>query len=187
MYSKILKAKVAPPDRGELSVTVNIHADNDPVKYGFDLLFPTIPSDKVRGFPVCEAVVETKRRGYASIYGWTQLVLDSNSTSWEFDYMGVTEQLDWPFCWFGPEPRLFDGPTRVGVSDIDWTARSFLTYIKDTVVSKNVLHVFGFEWGFTMRNGAINIKEVKELAASDWNEHIDYLTCQFPGWTFSKA
>ncbi|KUI70981.1 hypothetical protein VM1G_05720 [Cytospora mali] len=182
---QVLCSSFTTPGRGNGSVTFNIQPDNDPVKYGLDLLFPTTPSSELRGFPVCEAVVKTEKRGYASMYGWTQLVKDS--TMWEFDPLPITEKLVWPFCWFGPEPTLFDGPIRIGVKDIDWTARSFLTYIEDTVISKNVTYLCGFEWGFQMSNGTINIKTTKKLTPAEWNGHVEYLSRKFSSWTFMSV
>lgn len=184
-----LNSAFSTPNRGDGSVTVKIHSDDNPAKYGFDLLFPTIPLSDFRGFPVCEAKVESNNSGYASMYGWTQLVKDSNTDSktWEFDDLPITKNLNWPFCWFGSHPTLFDGPFRKGISTIDWTCRSFLTYIDSTVLSKNINHVYGFEWGFQITDGIVSLKKLKELEPADWNDHVEYLSATFPGWTFSKV
>ncbi|PSR90742.1 hypothetical protein BD289DRAFT_481537 [Coniella lustricola] len=185
--AQTLQVILTPPDRGQITVIACVRTNHDPAKYGFDILFPDTPLDTFRGFPVCEAYVHTqKKSGYASMYGWTQLVKDSlsDSKTWEFDYIPVSKELNWPFCWFGPEPTLFDGPARVNVSDLDWTARSFLTYIPDTLLSKRISHVLGFEWGFVIKDGQITVKKLISLEAADWNSHVEYFSGKFPGWTF---
>lgn len=186
---QVLHSILTPPNRGQVSVTVTLGTDDDPANYGFDLLFPSIALKEFNGFPVCEARVKTEKgkSGYASMYGWTQLVKDSTTDKWEFDYVPIAKELNWPFCWFGPEPTLFDGPARVNVSDIDWTARSFLTYVPDTLLSKEVVPVYGFEWGFVIKDGVIGIKQLVELPLTEWNGHVEYYAQTFPNWTFTAV
>ncbi|KUI55796.1 hypothetical protein VP1G_10777 [Cytospora mali] len=148
---QVLCSNFATPGSGNGSVTFNIQPDNDPVKYGLDLLFPTTPSSELQGFPVCEGGGEDREKRIR-LY-----------------------------------PTSFDGPICIGVKDIDWTARSFLTYIEDTVISKNVTYLCGFEWGFQMSSGTTKIKTVKKLTPTEWNGHVEYLSQKFPSWTFMSV
>lgn len=174
------------PARGDVTVTFSTRVDQDPRAYGLDLLFPTISLDNFSGFPVCEGTVTTAKKGYASIYGWTQL-WKQNDSDWQFDWAPVETNLSWPFVWFGPQAQLFDGPTRVGVADLDWTARSFLTYIDDSLMTRSVRCVVGFEWGFWIQNGRIVVKALNQLQTTDWDMHVEYLSVTFPEWKFNAS
>ncbi|KAL1852047.1 hypothetical protein Daus18300_012329 [Diaporthe australafricana] len=182
-----LQAHLSVPDRGGVSVSALVRSDHDPITYGLDLIFPTTPPSTFKGFPVCEATVQTEKKGYASVYGWTQLWRSSKDPEWAYDWPPAQEKLDWPFVWFGPEPRLFDGPMRIGAIQLDWTARSFLTYAGGSVMSRSVTSVFGFEWGFQVRAGTVSVKSLKKLGPADWNEHVGYLGGTFPTWAFETA
>lgn len=177
------------PARGDITVTFSTRVDHKPEDYGLDLIFPTIPPDTFSGFPVAEGTVLTTKRGYASMYGWTQLWKQNDDIGdWRFDWPPVQTDLNWPFVWFGPQPQLFDGPTREGVADLDWTARSFLTYIEDSLMTRSVRCVVGFEWGFWIRNGTVVIKPLKLLETNmDWDMHVAYLSKTFPGWQFNSS
>lgn len=177
------------PNRGKGTVTFKVRPNDDPKKYGTTLLFPSHAANDFLGFPVCEGVVQSEQSGYASMYGWIQLVRGCDTvlddrTAWEFDPLPVTQDIEWPFAWFGPDAALFDGPARVGAREHDWAARSFLTYIEDGVMTKVVRPIMGFEWGFTVRDGVISIKETTRLAGDQWNEHVSFLGGKFPSWTF---
>ncbi|KAK2782827.1 hypothetical protein FQN53_009593 [Emmonsiellopsis sp. PD_33] len=136
------------PGRSPAYVKVAVEADCNPQEYGLDLLFPTAshqPDDFV-GFPLCHATVHSPvSRGYASLYGWIQLVKNTAQGNWELDPLPINQGLDTPFTWFGPEPQLFDAPLRVGISNLDWTARSFLVYIDDFLMSKAIGPILSFE------------------------------------------
>lgn len=183
-----LQCNFSIPNRGDIAVDISIRPNHNPKAYGLDLLFPTIPLDTFSGFPVCEGIVHCSpdNRGYASMYGWTQL-WKQDDEDWRFDWAPVQTGLNWPFIWFGPEPRLFDGPTRVGVTNLDWTARSFVTYIDDSLMTRCVQCVVGFEWGFWIRDGKIAIKPLKRLESTDWDTFGGYLRETFPGWEFKGS
>ena len=146
------------------------------------------------GFPVCEASVKTHgdMQGYGSIYGWIQMVRagdpSDSTTPWEMDPIPILADLNTPFAWFGPEPKLFDAPTREGVDQLDWTCHSFLTYIEDSLVSKAVIPILGFQWGFELHGHGSKpkIKVLRELQLDAWNGHLDLLENSFSGWSFSR-
>lgn len=183
---QMIQCNFSIPARGDVTVNISVHKDDNPQAYGLDILFPTIPSNSFSGFPVTQGTISTTKKGYASIYGWTQLWKE-NDTDWVFDWAPVQDELNWPFVWFGPEAQLFDGPTRVGVLDLDWTARSFMTYIDDSLMTRSVRCVVGFEWGFWIRNGSLAIKPLIQLQNLDWDMHLQYLSVVFPGWEFMSS
>lgn len=174
------------------SVTASVKADNDPTKYGLQLIFPDHDTNTLEGFPVCEATVSTVgTQGYGSIYGWIQMVRSGEPSAvsaapWEMDPIPILAGLNTPFAWFGPEPKLFDAPMRTGVQELDWTCHSFLTYIEDGLMSKDVKPVLGFEWGFELRNGKPKLKVLRELQLSSWDEQLDLLESSFTGWKFNR-
>lgn len=182
------------PNRSHAYVDVSISTNNDPEQYGFDLLFPDNPLSDFVGFPICQATIHSpKSRGYASMYGWIQITRSTSDTdpeavekgSWEMDSIPITAGLNYPFCWFGPEPQLFDAPARANVQQIDWTARSFLTYIEDGLISKIVHPILVFEWGFNINAGEKSIKPLRELGLDVWNEHTEFFANQYSGWNFT--
>jgi hypothetical protein len=174
------------------SVTASVRADNDPSKYGLQLIFPDHETGTFKGFPVCEASVSAVgTKGYGSIYGWIQMVrsgepLKISAASWEMDPIPILAGLNTPFAWFGPEPKLFDAPMRRGVQALDWTCHSFLTYIEDGLMSKDLKPVLGFEWGFELHDGQPKLKVLRELQLSAWNEHLDLLESSFTEWKFNR-
>lgn len=191
--SQTLHLPFTAPNRSPAFVDISISTNNDPKRYGFDLLFPNHPLSDFVGFPICQANVHsTESRGYASMYGWIQITRVANdseatkSSAWEMDPVPMTAGLNTPFCWFGSDPRLFDAPAREGVREIDWTARSFLAYIEDGLMSKVVHPILAFEWGFEIHDGEKTIKPLKQLGTDPWNEHRAFFTEQFPGWKFIK-
>ena len=190
MQSLSLKFSLSHSRAG--SVTASVKANNDPSKYGLQLIFPDQDTTTLKGFPVCEATVSTVgTQGYGSIYGWIQMVRSGepseiNAAPWEMDPIPILADLNTPFAWFGPEPKLFDAPMRIGVQELDWTCHSFLTYIEDGLMSKNVKPVLAFEWGFELHNGTPKLKLLRELQLGAWNEHLDLLESSFRGWRFNR-
>jgi hypothetical protein len=174
------------------SVTASVEADNDPSKHGLQLIFPDQDTNALKGFPVCEATVTTAgTRGYGSMYGWIQMVRSGQPSSisaalWEMDPIPILADSNIPFAWFGPEPKLFDAPMRIGVQELDWTCHSFLVYIEDALMSKDLKPVLGFEWGFELHNGEPKLKELRELQLSAWNEHLGLLESSFTEWRFNR-
>lgn len=192
---QVLNIDCIAPDRGKVSVTFTVQPTEDPRAYGHTLLFPDLPADVLKGFPLAEAVVKAEGKGYASMYGWVQLCRETPSPSedisnatWEFDDLPFTKGMDLPFCWYGSEPKLFDGPLRgPEVKELNWSCRSFLTYIRGDVTSRTVAPLMGFEWGFTRTDGQVSVKKLEKLEVDAWDEHIPFLDEMFHGWTFAKA
>lgn len=178
------------------TVSVSVRPDDEPEVQGMDLLFPNTPASDFLGFPLCHATVQSaaQARGYASMYGWIQLVRCNQSKSgdaklsdadeWEMDPIPITSDLNTPFVWFGPEPSLFDGPSRPRDLQVDWICRSYLAYIGDVALTRDVRPILGFEWGFWMRGGEVFVKPLQRLEDNAWSEHLGLLRNKFAGWTF---
>jgi len=142
----------------------------------------------MRNFPTCTAIIEHPSSGYEAMCGWVQLVRSSDSVPdlFEMDPTPITSGLDIPYCWFGTKPTLFDGPNRDSHDDLDWRSRSFLC-ASPNIMSRAVVPLAAFEWGFDIRGGSVIISGPTEIPASTWDEHIAYMTRCHPSWTFERA
>lgn len=66
-------------------------------------------------------------------------------------------------------------------------ARAFLCYVPDALISRVVRPVVAFEWGFWVRGGVVEIKELKKLGLDAWNGHLEFIRSQYEGWRFEKS
>ena len=170
-------------------VSVECVSNEDPEGYG--CLFP----EDARGFPVCTATVEYPRRGYRAMFGWVQLVRSTDNTSggeqFEVDPFVLFGDSGSPYCWYGPEPTLFDAPSRLGPLPTAWLAHSFLatTPLGELLDGpRRVVPLLGFSWGFDVRAEAIGLREIGPLAANDWTDDLPVLRTAYPSplWTFAE-
>lgn len=182
--------QVSDTRKGEVAVVVE--ENNEPQNYGCDLLLPDHPGSHFKDFPICEAKVRsTGAKGYGSIYGWIQVFRCNDSLlteddHWEMDPVPLHSDLNTPFCWFGPEPSLFDCPMRDRRKQCDWDCHSFLTYSDDCLISKEVRPILGFCWGFSIRDGQVVIKALEKLDMNIWDGHLSLLREKHPGWDFGE-
>ena len=184
------------PQRHRTNIRVEVTPNVNPRKTGCHLILPSEPAAAM-DFPVCRAILKAPDDvGYAATYGWLQTVLEtplhsnplSKEAAWDTDPIPITEQLNNPFCWFGPEAQLFDAPFRTEKRDMDWNCHSFLTYIPDAVVSKKVCPVLAFEWGFEISGGQVSIKRLRLLDIEEaWEGQRGLWEGRFPGWTFERV
>ena len=139
-------------------------------------------------FPTCTAVIDHPAVGYQAMCGWVQLVRSSDSVPdlFEMDPTPITAGLDLPYCWFGTKPTLFDAPNRDSHADLDWRSRSFLC-VSPTIMSRTVVPVAAFEWGFDIRAGSVEFSDPAEIPLTRWNEHTEYMKQCHPLWTFEPA
>ena len=167
------------------NIHVSVSANDDPVALGCDLLDPALAQNAAHGFPVCEAVPVIDLQGYAAGCGWIQVVRSSDASGeFEMDPLALFRGVNTPFAFFGVKPTLFDAPFRASRDDLSWTARSFLCALPDAVVSKVVVPLAAFTWGFAVTPATITIKPPAELELDAWAEHLPLLRSSFPGWTF---
>lgn len=138
-----------------------------------------------------EARVAFAREGYAALLGWVQVV------DYEVVRDGVPEEREWvvpdvppqsrdanmPYLAFGIDPVLFDAPAFTERS-VDWTARTFLTYTPDCLMTPVVEPLCGFVWGYVVADGAITAKKLVASTQHDWIDTRRMLRLRLPTWTF---
>jgi hypothetical protein len=144
------------------------------------------------GFPVCRATVEFDLDGYDGMLGWVQTVGTKTDTHsdrvFEIDPLQVFEGLELPFAFYGLTPVLFDAPYRSDRSRyLDWVAHSFLCIAPTHPMAKEVEAVTGFSWGFTLKDGEVEVAAIRILQSSDWSRHLADMAESFPNWTFSDS
>jgi hypothetical protein len=142
-----------------------------------------------KGFPYCTASVTHPARGYAAAMGWIQLVGStddaSRGTSFEMDPFEPLGPVSYPFAFFGFLPTLFDAPSRETISNMDWTAHSFLCRLAEHRHQTSA--ILGFSWGFTIDDGTITLRGPEALGSQDWDAHRSTLEREHPGWSFSPG
>jgi hypothetical protein len=170
-------------------IDVSLRDNSDPASLGYSVLKPKAPADLALGYPVCEATVTYPAQGYAAVFGWTQLVRSTDNApgTFEMDPIAIYTEIPTPFAWFGVKPVLFDAPSYEGRPDMDWEARSFLCVSPDAVISRRVLAVTGFSWGFTIKSGEISISGPWELGPDTWSSHLALLRREYPQWAFDPG
>jgi hypothetical protein len=169
-------------------VRVAVSANTRPRELGCDLLDDSLPPDAATGFPVCTAQPEIDLQGYGAACGWIQVVRSTDaSDDFEMDPLAVFRDLETPFAFFGVAPLLFDAPFREARYNLTWKARAFLAGLPDGVMSKTVLPLAAFEWGFTVKADAISIDDPVGLDLAVWNEHQNLMSRAYPNWRFERA
>jgi len=168
----------------ECSISVVVAENRDPASIG------TAPH--ARGFPVCRATIETSLTGYQAVMGWIQVVgtrtEHETSTSFELDPLEIFAGLDTPFGTHGFTPALFDAPSRSDRSvRLSWVAHSFLCVSDPQPMSRNLVAVAAFEWGFELVPDEIAILGPSHLGVDTWRRHIPLLTDTHPTWTFQPS
>ncbi|KAK5715805.1 hypothetical protein LTR17_016636 [Elasticomyces elasticus] len=176
------------PGRDLARVTVSVRPNDNPRKIGQHLLFPDKPLEVFIGYPICQAEVSSPESiGYAAYYGWIQMVAE-DSAGFEMDLLPMTADLNTPVCFFGAEPQLFDCPSRwKDVTNLDWTAVSFLTYVEDTTLSRDVRPILAFQWGFRIVDGDVRVKNLRPCNVDRaWEQQRGLLESKFVGWQFGR-
>ncbi|KAG9959605.1 hypothetical protein KCU61_g7359, partial [Aureobasidium melanogenum] len=186
------------PSRHTTTIQVTVQPNKHPARVGSCLILPDQSINNFVDFPVCNAkIISTEDCGYAAIYGWIQMVQEAplnpeftmdTSKLWDMDPIPITADLDSPFIWFGPEPQLFDAPFRAHRTDMDWTCRSFLTYIEDSLMSKSVCLILVFEWGFQIDRGNVTIETLRLIGVQGaWEQQREMLEQKFGSWSLEPV
>ena len=93
-----------------------------------------------------------------------------------------------PYAYFGMTPTLFDAPSTASRSPMQWTAHSFLAATPWYPLTRQVVPLLGFAWGFTIdEHSAIALHSLARLSASDWTSHISLLRASCPSWMFDAG
>ena len=175
-------------------VAVSVTADRSPKEWGYDLIFhKRTPLDSVQGYPICIAKVSYAGKGYAAAMGWIQFLTFKGSEEAKFtvmlDHAPFQKDIKSPFIYWGPNPTLFDAPSwllpdysrRPG---LNWRADSFLVASPDGVMTKSIVPIASFTWGYqTTQDGKVSVVNASATHLKDWPRFSDLLRKQFPGWT----
>jgi len=148
------------------------------------------PSTVAKGFPVLRADVTYEGDGYAATLGWLQVVWMTVAAEREPRTMvDVPPQLiatGFPYVSFGIEPTMFDAPSTTD-SGVDWVARTFLTASPDRLMTRVVEPVLGLRWGYTLREGLPQLKDLTRTGDEDWREARLVIARQFRDWEFRRS
>lgn len=171
-------------------VRVACSPNDDPVGLGCSLTAPERVHE-YEGLPACTAIVDYEGKGYAALFGWTQLVKSTDNRTageeFEMDPFSLYADIPTPFAWFGFTPTLFDAPARRQRSPLQWLAHSFLCFTSGPDV-REVRAVLGFGWGFEIKTDEdVLIYPVHRLGQEHWNYHLDVLRAQYAAWSFAEG
>jgi hypothetical protein len=175
-------------------VEITYVVNEDPARWGFDLLNVDFDINAARGFPVMEARAKLEREGYAALLGWVQVVdytvtheSGPDETVWVApDAAPQAREANTPYTSFGIEPAIFDAPAFTE-QNVDWTARTFLTYTPDCLMTPIVEPLCGFTWGYVIAAGAVTPKALSPAVRDDWVQIRKVLRLRLPTWTFGGA
>jgi hypothetical protein len=171
------------------SVRVSYSRNEDPRRWGYDLLGLDFDIEMARGFPIIEASVEWPLEGYAAKMGWIQVVRysvgDQADATVIVDVAPQLKDSGVPFIAFGVRPTTFDAPATTE-ANVMWRAVTFLTYGPNAHMTRTVKPAVGLRWGYDVRDGVCHPVAVKVASGGDWNDARDELRKRYPEWTFLK-
>jgi hypothetical protein len=55
------------------------------------------------------------------------------------------------------------------------------------VLTRQVRAITGFSWGFTITGDEIDLTQPATLHPQAWDEHLDLLRADYPGWSFEAG
>ncbi|KAI7784039.1 hypothetical protein LA080_010592 [Diaporthe eres] len=70
---QLLQTRLSVPGRDGISTAISVQSDHDSITFGLDFIFPTTRPETFKRFPHCAATAQTRKKGYASLWGWIQL------------------------------------------------------------------------------------------------------------------
>lgn len=169
-------------------VTVDRFVNEDPRRWGYHLL-ERFSVDQAEGFPVVRATVSYPAEGYGAAMGWIQLVYFGERGEDPEVLVDLTpqhENSDTPYAFWGFSPAFFDAPstTRPGIR---WVAEAFLATSPDALMTRTVLPICGFRWGYATTRKPPEILPLEPVGTGVWDRACSVLTERFPTWTFLEA
>jgi len=178
--------------RGEQgAVHIAYSLNENPARWGFDILGLDGDVSRAAAFPVFDASVSHEREGYAAIFGWIQVVhYWAGASTPERSLLDVAPQLRGfgiPFFSWGVEPRCFDAPLDTPDGITRWQAVTFLMQTPDGLMSRNVEPLLGVTWGYFIADGVPTINDVEHAGQSEWDGLKPILTRDCPEWTFVET
>lgn len=192
---------MARPDGAELPFTlrgidgrveITYVVNDDPKRWGFDLLGLDFDIEAARGFPVMTARSRYAAEGYAGYLGWIQVVdyvvrhgdVEDAAVFVVPDVAPQARDANTPYCTFGYEPVMFDAPAYADEPNVDWNARTFLAYSPDCLMTPIVEPLCGFFWGYRIVAGVVTPKELRTCTSDDWLGTRRLLRLRLPTWDF---
>ena len=170
------------------AVTVDMVRNEDPKRWGYDLL-GRFPKDQAVGFPVLRASVVYPAEGYRTAMGWIQLVYYGEDPQDPEVLVDLTPQhadAGTPYAFWGFCPAFFDAPS-TQQAGIRWSADAFLATSPDALMTKTVLPVCGFRWGYSTTRRPPGLLSPERVGAEAWNPARAVLAEGFPNWEFLDA
>jgi hypothetical protein len=168
------------------SVTVRCGLNDDPCRWGYDLLDLPDLVEVSRGFPVVEATVAHPAEGYAAVMGWIQVARYREPGEDEELFVDVAPQLKGsgiPWMSFGVRPAYFDAPS-TDSADATFRADAFLAASPDALMTPVAEPLCGFSWGYDVVGGTPASVPVTVADASRWAAMRPALQAACPAWTF---
>jgi len=169
-------------------VTVDRIANEDPRRWGYHLL-GRFPMEQPECFPVVHASVSYPAEGYCATMGWIQLVYYGEETEDREVVVDLTPQhadSNTPYAFWGFCPQFFDAPS-TPQAGIRWVAEAFLATSPDALMTKTVLPVCGFRWGYATTRNPPDLLPLKPIGAEAWESTRALLTERYPSWEFLDA
>jgi hypothetical protein len=162
---------------GVVRVTMGI--DDDPDSFGC--------REMARGFPYCEATVDTPAKGYKTLFAWVAMAhpIRDGQEGFEFDVLPPLKPRSDPFGYLAYKPTFFDGP-HADVEDVEFRAHTFLCGFAGEILylRKEARAILGFSWGYSKRGREVVPIYPALLSPQDWDSHREYLERRFPDWSF---
>jgi hypothetical protein len=168
-------------------VRIRYGRNEDPRRWGYDLLGLDFETGVAHGFPVIEAEVEYPAEGYAAIMSWIQVVRYWVGAQQEptviVDVAPQLREARMPYFSFGIRPRFFDAPA-ITERNVVWRAWAFLTYSPDALMTPVVEPACGFRWGYDVREGSVEPTELLLAGRDEWLDIREDLGARYLDWTF---
>lgn len=146
--------------------------NEEPERWGYDLLGLPYPHGVAEAFPVVRASVEYEGEGYGAVMAWIQIIrcrIADGEEQIEVDKPPQLRDANMPHCSWGPNPSFFDAPS--------------MAY-DDAVMSKIVRPICGFRWGYKLTGGKPEPHPLAETPTEAWPSAREFLAKRYAEWKF---
>jgi hypothetical protein len=180
-------------DGRKVRLSIWYGANTGPEDSGFGQIRDIGLDQRVRGFPVLKAEVDSSGFGYANVYGWIQYIAhlgpDGTVEDWSPDSIPAFRDRGVPFCVLGYHPTFYDAPFWPERPKLHWRADLFLCPIVVRRPSEeDIVPLAGIRWGFKIvTDGSLpEFLPLEPLGSDSWNEALPRLRFSFPSWRFGE-
>jgi hypothetical protein len=170
-------------------VVIHYGVNDDPFRWGYDLVELPFDTERARGCPVLEATVDHPAEGYAAQFGWIQVVRYGVPGEAETAIVDAPPQMadaGIPWAAWGTRPTLFDAPSTSELQ-FRFRAQTFLGASPDAVMTPVVEPLCGFSWGYDVHDGTPAPVPISLDGLSGWRDARKLLARHCPGWIFLEA